>query len=412
MPISQASNKSVLSVTLTSNLFYPHIGGVENSLFYLAKAYEKMGYVPLVLSSDIPRPMEPRLPLNDDLSGIQVKRYAAGGKGLLPAVIRSFFEAYKLYREYRGEKTDFTICRYHYNQLIASFAGVSPTVFLVPGVIKFQNAPKFQQNVGLKYRLRWYYHHLMQKWALKRADHVAVFSENMASQLRQIGFKGPIHMTKPGVDLERFSPLSCAEKRERRTQHGLSKTTQSHVFICVGRCVGVKGFHLVIEALKLLPPHAELWIVGDGNDKENLEALVDKLELTDRITFFGAVHDAERLYQMADTFVHSSLYEPLGQTVLEALASGLAMVAFEPNTATGVNTASRDLLDDEHCVFVATPSASALANGMQECLSRDAVEYDQQATHNRRYAEQRFSWHALAEDLKAIALSEHTEKNR
>lgn len=407
MPTSQVSKKCVPSVTLTSNLFFPHIGGVENSLFYLAKAYKEMGSNPIILTSDIPRAGEPRLPLDDNFYEIPIRRYAAGGIGILPGVLRSFIEAFRLYRRNRNENPNsFTVCRYHYNQLVASLAGVSPTIFLVPGVIKFQNAPKFQQNAGIKYRLRWYYHHLMQKWALQRANHVAVFSDNMAEQLRQIGFKGPIHMTKPGVDLDRFSPITQAEKRVLRYEQGLSSTEQSHVFLCVGRCVGVKGFHLVIEALRSLPLTAELWIVGDGTDKPKLEQLAEDLDLSPRITFFGAVHDTERLYQLADTFVHSSLYEPLGQTVLEALASGLAIVALEPNKATGVNTASRDLLNDEHCVFVAEPSASSLANGMQQCLARGAVEYDRQADRNRRYAEQRFSWQSLAKDLQEIVLKD------
>ena len=409
MPTSQTTDKGVPSVTLTSNLFYPHIGGVENSLFYLAKAYKEMGYAPIVLTSDIPKSTEPRLPLTGDFDGIPVKRYAAGSRGLVPAVVRSIVEAYKLYRGHRNDNNnDFTVCRYHYNQLIASFAGVTPTVFLVPGVIKFQNAPKFQQQVGIKYRLRWHYHHLMQKWALKRADYVAVFSNNMAEQLRQIGFNGPIHMTKPGVDLKRFSPLSSSEKRSLRQQQGLAKISGSHVFICVGRCVGVKGFHLVIEALHLLPPTTELWIVGDGTDRAKLEAMVEDFGLTQRITFFGAVHDAERLYQLADTFVHSSLYEPLGQTVLEALASGLPIIAFEPNAKAGVNTASRDLLDDEHCTFISEPQAPALAKGMKQSLLTPESEYNTQSARNRDYAEKRFSWLTLANDLKAIA---HNKNN-
>jgi glycosyltransferase involved in cell wall biosynthesis len=404
MPNTPLSNPSVPQVTLTSNLFFPHIGGVENSLLYLAKAYAELGYRATVLSSDIPRAGQPRLPTHDTVKGVQVERYQTGRSGLLPSVLRSFVSAFKLYRQQRIQQSDsFMVCRYHYNQLLASLAGVRPTVYLVPGVIKFQNAPKFQHRVTLKYRLRWHYHHLLQKWALQRATHVAVFSENMAEQVRQIGYSGPIHMTKPGVDLQRFAPLTRAEKMQLREQQELAKVTDSHVFLCVGRCVGVKGFHLAVEAMSSLPANAELWIIGDGTEKQSLEQLAERLGVAERVSFFGAVHDTERFYALADTFVHTSLYEPLGQTVLEALASGLAMVALEPNKAAGVNTASRDLMADEHCRFVAEANAEALAEQMQQCIELSATAYAEQSRLNRQYAEQKFSWLTLAKDLKAIA---------
>lgn len=196
------------SVILTSNLFSPHIGGVENSLLYLAKAYQEMGYAPRILTSNIPRAGQPPLAVSEVVNGVPVERYEAQSKGFMPAVLRSFRNALALYRSYSNQSAEtLYVCRYHYNQLLASIAGARPTVYLVPGVIKFQNAPKYQQSAGLRYRLRWHYHHLMQLAALKRATHVAVFSENMAEQLRQIGYPGTIHLTKPGVDLDRFKPV-------------------------------------------------------------------------------------------------------------------------------------------------------------------------------------------------------------
>ncbi|RUO62610.1 glycosyltransferase family 4 protein [Pseudidiomarina insulisalsae] len=391
-------------VALTSNLFFPHIGGVENSLLYLAKAYEELGYQPEVLTSDIPSGNQTALDAQERVRGVDVSRYEARGKGLMPSVVRSAYNAFKLYRNYHKKHPGaFMVCRYHYNQLLASLAGVQPTVYLVPGVIKFQNAPKYQQSAGIKYRLRWYYHHLLQLAALKRASHVAVFSHNMVEQLRQLGFKRDIHLTKPGVDLERFSPVDPAEKRRQRVAQGLSRNAEHHVFLCVGRCVGVKGFHLAIAALAEGPADAELWILGDGVDMPILKSLASRLQVSERVKFIGATSETERYYRLADTYILSSLYEPLGQTVLEALASGLPIIAFEPGKASGVNTASRDLMTDAHCTFVKHPDPQPLARAMEHHAAMSAQNYIACATANRQHAEQTFSWRKLAEDLKAIA---------
>lgn len=404
MSQSTAVDEKKNSVILTSNLFSPHIGGVENSLLYLAKAYQEMGYEPRILTSNIPRAGQAPLALSESVNGTAVERYEAQGKGMAPTVIRSFNNALKLYRRHsETNNARLFVCRYHYNQLIASLAGAKPTVYLVPGVIKFQNAPKYQQSAGLRYRLRWYYHHFMQLAALKRATHVAVFSKNMAAQLRQIGFKGTIHLTKPGVDLERFKPLPSEEKRERRIDLGLTANPDAHVFLCVGRCVGVKGFHLAIDALATGPENGELWIVGDGADMAELKEQSRKLQLEHRIKFIGATQTTETYYSLADTFVHSSLYEPLGQTVLEALASGLPIIAFEADDATGVNTASRDLMNDSHCVFVAEPAPVSLAKAMGDMAALDQVSYESRSALNRKHAEATFSWQKLAQDLLAIA---------
>jgi glycosyltransferase involved in cell wall biosynthesis len=70
----------------------------------------------------------------------------------------------------------------------------------------------------------------------------------------------------------------------------------------------------------------QLWIVGDGPLRRELEALVQELQLDGCVVFAGERQDAGRWLQAADLFVLSSISEGLPLSVLEAMAAGLPLV--------------------------------------------------------------------------------------
>ena len=109
------------NIVITSNLFRPHFGGVENSLYHLSKAYLEMGYRPIIVVSN--------LPVNDEelfrvesLDGIKVFRYEMnkGGKWLGVQWPKSLFGIISAIQTYRWVKLNFqpqlTITRYHFVQ--------------------------------------------------------------------------------------------------------------------------------------------------------------------------------------------------------------------------------------------------------------------------------------------------------
>jgi glycosyltransferase involved in cell wall biosynthesis len=74
-------------------------------------------------------------------------------------------------------------------------------------------------------------------------------------------------------------------------------------------------------------PAARLFMVGDGERKSSLMDLAESLGVKDKITFTGFREDLGPFYEMADVFAMSSLQEGLGTAVLDALASGVPIVA-------------------------------------------------------------------------------------
>jgi 1,2-diacylglycerol 3-alpha-glucosyltransferase len=114
------------------------------------------------------------------------------------------------------------------------------------------------------------------------------------------------------------------------------------------------------------------------------------------VTFTGVIQDPTRYYQISDLFVMSSTYEPLGQTILEALSCGLPIVAFQPSV--DVITATFELLNETEAVFVEQVNANLLAKAISD-LFGDSEKMQALSDVSRTIAVERFSWHKLAQRL-------------
>lgn len=100
----------------------------------------------------------------------------------------------------------------------------------------------------------------------------------------------------------------------------------------VGRLVPYKGVDMLIEAIGNLEPTVQqkviLTVVGDGSERDKLEQLVQRLNLTDKVDFVGWVEQKATLkyYRNSDIFCFPSIREFGGAVVLEAMGSGLPCI--------------------------------------------------------------------------------------
>jgi glycosyltransferase involved in cell wall biosynthesis len=102
------------------------------------------------------------------------------------------------------------------------------------------------------------------------------------------------------------------------------------VVIAVGRLCAQKGFVTLIKSMaQLSRADARLAIYGEGPDKVALQQLAERLGVASRIDWYGYVPDPWDAYAGARCFVLSSQVESFGNVVVEALASGLPVVATE-----------------------------------------------------------------------------------
>jgi glycosyltransferase involved in cell wall biosynthesis len=106
-------------------------------------------------------------------------------------------------------------------------------------------------------------------------------------------------------------------------------TPRRPVVVTVGRLVAEKGHAVLLHAFARVRQRydAELWIVGDGTLRGELEALAGDLGIREHVRFHGTVWPTTELLGRADVFAFPSLVEPQGLAVLEALAAGVPVVA-------------------------------------------------------------------------------------
>jgi glycosyltransferase involved in cell wall biosynthesis len=122
----------------------------------------------------------------------------------------------------------------------------------------------------------------------------------------------------------------------------------------------LRAFARVVQEI----PLAELAIAGDGELRQELEAFTRKLNLTDRVTFVGALPDTPKFLSELDIFVLSSLNEGLPIALLEAMAAGLPIVA---TRAGGVDEAA---IDGKNALLAQPGDAEGLAQAMIQMARR------------------------------------------
>jgi ABC-type polysaccharide/polyol phosphate export permease len=169
---------------------------------------------------------------------------------------------------------------------------------------------------------------------LRRADAIIVSDAALIENsplLRE--FAGKCHTVPFGVDVAKY---------QRPTPLHDGVNTRGRLVLACGRLVPYKGFDVLVRAA--VGQSFEVWIVGEGRERERLEQLIESLGVADRVRLLGSVPESERvkLMSIADVFVMPSVTnaETFGLVQLEAMAAGRPIV----NTAldTGVPHVARD----------------------------------------------------------------------
>lgn len=130
-----------------------------------------------------------------------------------------------------------------------------------------------------------------------------------------------------GINTQAFNNITNKKENLRRDL-GLPITGQ--VVLHVGRFSQQKNHAVLIRSFHLLKqsrPDIHLWLVGEGRLRQSYERLVGELGLMDSVHFLGVRTDIPRIMAAADIFALSSDWEGIPLVVMEAMASGLPVVA-------------------------------------------------------------------------------------
>jgi glycosyltransferase involved in cell wall biosynthesis len=180
--------------------------------------------------------------------------------------------------------------------------------------------------------------------------------------LRDHGLRAPSQVVSNGVDLDAFSPGEADESLRRR--YGLPAGPP--LILSVGRLSPEKRADVLIEAVAALGD-AVLALAGSGPDEERLRALAARLGVAERVRFLGFIPGADLpgLYRLADVFAIASEAELQSLVTMEAMASGLPVVAVNAG-------ALGELVHPGENGFLTRPGLVGDMAGSLDLLCRDA----------------------------------------
>jgi glycosyltransferase involved in cell wall biosynthesis len=160
------------------------------------------------------------------------------------------------------------------------------------------------------------------RWFHNQTDRTLVSNEDLRDRLQAAGFSG-VSILERGVDSQLFSPHR--RSAELRKQWGVSE--EDLILIYVGRVAAEKNLEVAIaayHAMKRIGCGIKFVIVGDG-------PLHPRLQRDHADLIFAGIQTGEQLaryYASADVFLFPSETETFGNVTLEAMASGLAVIAY------------------------------------------------------------------------------------
>lgn len=210
-------------------------------------------------------------------------------------------------------------------------------------------------------------------------DQVVTVSEQLRTWLvGDVGLRGDkVTLVRNGVDSTRFRRLADRE----RLRTALGYTPDDLVFGTVGRLDPVKDQLAIVEVATILAashPRIKALIVGDGPMQATMAEAIAQSGQHQRVRLLGHRNDVPELMNVMDIFVLPSLGEGLCNTILEAMAVGLPVVA----TAVGGN--AEMVVDGKTGTLVASANRAALAAALTRYAGDPALRAAQGEAGMRR----------------------------
>jgi len=235
------------------------------------------------------------------------------------------------------------------------------------------------------------------RWALRHADGVVAVSAALGEKIVELGRpREQVRVIGNGIDPQLFAPMDRMEARRR-----LGLSNNAEIAVCVAALRPVKGHKLLIEAIRLLVTkraELQLYLVGDGTLRSELEGLVTELGLEKAVFLVGRKSNKELKiwFNAADVCCLTSEKEGWPNVLSESLACGTPVVA---TRAGGIP----EIVNSAELGVLVERDSQSIASGLDVALSKN-WDREQIAAHARRR-----TWEAVASEVGAY-ISECVEK--
>jgi sugar transferase (PEP-CTERM/EpsH1 system associated) len=302
-------------------------------------------------------------------------------------------QGWRLFRRMRHLLRDYRPAIVHTRNLAALEMQLPAWVARVPVRIHGEHGRDVPDPDGTNWRYR-----LVRRVLSPAVMHYVAVSEDLAQYLtRAVGIReGRVSCIYNGVDEVRFAPPVRTD--EKPTGDG----TRPLVVGTVGRLERIKGQSVLLAAVARLLEDAPQWrarlhvqLVGDGPMREALEREIADRALGDVVELLGERDDIPECMRAFDVFVLPSLGEGMSNTILEAMATALPVVA----TAVGGNVEL--VADGRTGRLVPAAQPAAMASAILSYLEDPALRH----THGlagRAEVEQRFALPRMVDQYRTL----------
>lgn len=380
-------------VLVVSTYYHPVVGGVESHARQLVHHLHANGFGVEVLTKRVSRDVAPREYVDD----VPVRRIGpigqrrGGGKWLmLPGLTSALVAMRARYDvivcvDYRGIGVPAILVGQRLGKPVIAQGEVAGVLAGADPASTSGLTPESIAMRLVKAPLRAVY---------RRADAIVCIGRDLEREAIRAGVPRERVVYLPhGVDLSRFHPPDATERERLRREFGWP--FDRPIVLFVGRLSIEKGVMDLVQAWpRVERRNALLILVGPDmvahpwDAGAPARAFVSANGLTDSVRFVGAAADPAPYYRAADLFVQPSHFEALGNTALEAMASGLPIVS------SGVGGLADFCIDGETALVHERRSATSLADTIGRMLG-DAALRARLAAAGRALVADRFELNAL-----------------
>ncbi|MCB2153417.1 glycosyltransferase [bacterium] len=233
-----------------------------------------------------------------------------------------------------------------------------------------------------------------QNRALRHAHAIRVLCQSEADSVRALGFRNPLAVIPNGVNLSEYENLPDAARFEERHPEIKGR----HKLLFLSRVHPKKGLEPLITAWAASEAGEKGWslIIAGPNQighREQMEALVSDLNLSNSIIFAGPLYHEEKREALAaaDGFILPSFSEGFPMALLEAAACRLPILM--------TPFCNFPELADAGGAVSVQPTSQELETGLRKLLEMSAEERVEMAGKARTLVESTYTWDIIAEDM-------------
>ncbi len=199
-------------------------------------------------------------------------------------------------------------------------------------------------------------------------DDYLVNSESVKEYLENLGVEsGRIKVVTNGLDVRVFEK---ARRERQKTRRSLGVVGKEVVICCVANFHPNKGHVYLLKAFEQVckkNKKIKLFLVGDGEDRRKMEELVKDFESKEKIVFLGKRKDVPAILTASDIFALATFFEGMSNAVLEAMASGLAIVT------TNIAENKELLFDKKSALLVKPGSTKGIYEALMQLLRSESL---------------------------------------